>query len=57
MANTETILGVPIGMILTISDLQVNPILPIKFRVKCLSVLQKLKTHFQDGHCGSILDF
>ena len=45
-------------MILAIFDLQVTPILPIKFRLNCPSIQEKkFKIAFQDGNCGSHLVF
>ena len=45
-------------MILAIFDLQVTPILPIKFRLNWSSIQEKkFKVVFQDGNCGSHLVF
>ena len=47
-------------MILAIFDLQVHPILPIKFRVNWLGLVaqeSKFKTDFQDGGRNSLLGF
>ena len=44
-------------MILAIFDLQVTPMLSIKFRVNCLSVQEKRKKDFQDGRHDSQLGF
>ena len=43
-------------MILAIFDLQVTPILPIKFQINWPSI-QEFKIAFQDGNCGSHLVF
>ena len=45
------------SMILAILDLQVTPILPIKFQLNWPSIQEKFKIAFQDGNCGSHLVF
>ena len=49
--------GFPLGTILAIFDLQVTPILPIKFQVNCLSVHEKkLKYSPFGGHTEFLTD-
>ena len=50
-------LGFPIRMILAVFDLQVTPILPIKFQVNVPSTQEKFKIDFKDGNCGGHLVF
>ena len=51
-------LGFIIGMILTIFDVHVTPILPTKFHVNWpFGSGEEHKIDFQDGHHGTILDF
>ena len=55
----ESHLGIHIGTIFAILDLQVIQILPTKFRVNIDLLVQEKKREidFQDSHHGAILDF
>ena len=50
-------LGLTIGIILAIFDLQVTPMLPTNFKSIGLSVKEMLKIDFKDGDYGGHLGF